>query len=141
MSGRKTKLTPELIDKFEALLSAGNYQVTACHALGISQSSFHQWLKKGEEAEDGLYLQFQQAVKRAEHIAEAKWMRDISQDPSWQSKAWLMERRFPESWGSKDYLSLINSGNVDVKFIATKTLTPQESIENHETDEIPQESQ
>ena len=35
MAGRNTKLTEELIQKFEALLSAGNYQVTACLDLGI----------------------------------------------------------------------------------------------------------
>ena len=126
MAGRNTKLNEELIQKFEALLSAGNYQVTACHALGVSQSTFHQWMKKGEEAGDGLYLQFQQAVKRAEHIAEAKWMRDISQDPSWQSKAWLMERRFPERWGRKDNLALNHSGNIDVKFIGSTKMTAEE---------------
>ena len=126
MAGRHTKLTKELIQKFEALLGSGNYQVTACNALGVSLSAFHQWMKKGEETEDGLYLEFQQAVKKAEHLAEAKWLRDISQDEAWQSKAWLMERRFPERWSRKDNLALNHSGNVEVTFVPIETLSSEE---------------
>jgi transposase len=126
MAGRHTKLTKELIQKFEALLGSGNYQVTTCNALGVSISAFHQWMKKGEEAEDGLYLEFQQAVKKAEHLAEAKWLRDISQNEAWQSKAWLMERRFPERWSRKDNLALNHSGNVEVTFVPVDTLSAEE---------------
>ncbi len=126
MAGRKTILTKELIHKFEVLLSAGNYVVTACGTLGISQSAYYEWLKKGETANDGLYAEFEKAVKKAEHIAEAKWMRDISQDEAWQSKAWLMERRYPERWGKKDNLALSHSGNVEVSFVPVETLTNEE---------------
>jgi transposase len=126
MAGRNTILTKELIRKFEQLLSAGNYVVTTCGTLGVSQSAYYDWLKKGETAKNGLYAEFEQAVKRAEHIAEAKWLYDISQDNAWQSKAWLMERRYPERWGRKDNLALNHSGNVEVSFIPVQTLTDEE---------------
>jgi transposase len=125
-AGRKTILTKELIHKFERLLSAGNYVVTTCGTLGVSQSAYYDWLKKGETAKNGLYAEFENAVKRAEHIAEAKWMYEISQDNAWQSKAWLMERRYPERWGRKDNLALAHSGDLKVSFIPVETLTDEE---------------
>ena len=125
-AGRKTKLTKELVDKFHALLSAGNYVVTACGSLGVSQSAYYDWLKKGESAGEGIYAEFEQAVKKAESIAEAKWMHQIGQDASWQSKAWLMERRYPERWSRKDNLALNHSGNVEVTFIPIETLSAEE---------------
>ena len=36
------------------LISAGNYQRTACRAAGVSEATFYEWKRKGEAARDDL---------------------------------------------------------------------------------------
>lgn len=102
MVGRKTKLTPELAEKIANYISTGNYAVVVCGLVGIGESTYYSWLEKGVKAKSGKYREFLESIKRAEAAREAKWIKDIDGDPSWQSKAWLLERRYPERWGKKD---------------------------------------
>jgi CRISPR/Cas system CMR-associated protein Cmr5 small subunit len=55
--GRKSKLTPELIDTLVEYVKNGNYISTACQAVGISVNSYHNWLNKG----DDFYAMFRNA--------------------------------------------------------------------------------
>ena len=100
--GRKTKLTPELAEKIANYISTGNYDVVVCNLVGIGVTTYYSWLEKGRKAKSGKFREFLKAVKRAEAAREAKWVKDIDSDPSWQSKAWLLERRYPERWGKKE---------------------------------------
>jgi len=100
--GRPTKLTPELQDKLVEYLSAGNYTCVACGLVGIHVSTFCRWMSIGEKAKSGKYREFYEAIKKAEAAREATWIKYIDSDPSWQSKAWLLERRYPERWGKKE---------------------------------------
>lgn len=102
MVGRKTKLTPELAEKIANYISTGNYAVVVCGLVGIGESTYYSWLEKGVKAKSGKYREFLELIKRAEAAREAKWIKDIDGDPSWQSKAWLLERRYPERWGKKE---------------------------------------
>ena len=49
MAGRKTKLNPELQEEIVKRIRAGNYIRVACQAVGISHTTYFDWLKKGEE--------------------------------------------------------------------------------------------
>lgn len=62
---RRTKLTPEIIRTLDELLSIGNTDKVACAAAGISTSSFYSWLKQGEDALRGQYVDFLDMVTRA----------------------------------------------------------------------------
>jgi len=100
--GRKTKLTPELSEKIANYISTGNYDCVVCGLVGIHVSTYYRWLSMGEKAKKGQYKEFYDAIKKAEAAREMKWIRDIDADTSWQSKAWLLERRYPERWGKKE---------------------------------------
>ncbi|HHV62104.1 MAG TPA: hypothetical protein GXX51_05640 [Firmicutes bacterium] len=100
--GRPTRLTPEMADKIANLISTGNYDVVVCGLVGIHPSTYYNWLSKGEKAKSGIYREFFDKVKKAEAAREAKWVKDIEGDPSWQSKAWLLERRYPDRWGRRE---------------------------------------
>jgi transposase len=99
---RKTKLTKEMIDKIATFIANGNYVETACKALGIGQSTYYEWMKKGREGKKP-YAELAETVKKAEAIAEAKRIQTIlmASEETWQAAAWYLERRYPERWGQK----------------------------------------
>lgn len=69
MSGRKLKLTNELI---EVLLKAGNTYKVAYNYLGIAERTFFRWLSEGENADKGIKRQFWQMLKASEAHAHIK---------------------------------------------------------------------
>ena len=91
-----------MANKIASLIATGNYDVVVCGLIGIHTSTYYNWLSKGEKAKSGKYKEFFDKVKKAEAYRESKWIKDIDGDPSWQSKAWLLERRYPERWGKKE---------------------------------------
>ena len=99
---RPSKLTPELAEKIANYISTGNYASVVCGLVGIGETTYYNWLEKGSKSKSGKYREFWESIKKAEAAREAKWIKDIDGDPSWQSKAWLLERRYPERWGKKD---------------------------------------
>ena len=124
--GRRSKLNDEVAKQICAILASGGYQKTACAAVGIPAQTFYVWMEKGEHQTEGKYHDFHEAVKRAEHAAELRWIRTISEDDSWQSKAWLLERRYPDRWGRKAFLQAQVDGQVQVNFTPIQQLSEEE---------------
>jgi hypothetical protein len=54
VTGRKTKLTPELQEQLVDALAAGAYAETACDYVGISTTTYYRWLQLGEQGERDL---------------------------------------------------------------------------------------
>ena len=105
-SGRKTKLTPELIKRICDCVSKGNYISTACKTVGIGESTYYDWLKRAEEGDTGIFGEFAKAAKQAEAQAEAELLATVREaattDKNWLAAMTLLERRHPERWGRKD---------------------------------------
>lgn len=72
MAGRKSKFTPEVVKKITDALRVGNTRKAAAEASGISESLFYEWIKKGEAARNGPFLEFLEAVTRAEAECEVQ---------------------------------------------------------------------
>jgi hypothetical protein len=112
--GPATVMTPDRIDRLCDVIAAGNYTKVACQIIGIAESTFHIWKSRGKkhqkEGKDSVYRDFWIAIQKAEAEREAAWVRSIDQDPSWQSKAWLLERRHPERWRKREHVE--HSGEV-----------------------------
>ena len=98
--GRHTKLTPQLQETVLQLIRAGNYQCTACQAVGIGTSTLDRWMKD----ERPLYRAFREACEKATAEAEARNLLTIQEEArgTWQAAAWYLERKFAERWGRKD---------------------------------------
>ena len=82
-----------------------------------------------EKAEGGVGGQFQElmeAVKNASAVAESRAIQTILADDSWQSKAWFLERRFPERWRRKDRLDAHHTREPKVVFHTIKQMSEQE---------------
>lgn len=99
---RPTKLNPETQAKLvQAIQMGATYELAAQYA-GITYNSFNNWMKEGESAKSGIYLELFQAVKEAEGRAAVGWLVKIEKaasDGSWQAAAWKLERRYPQTYG------------------------------------------
>ena len=93
--GRKTKYTPETVDKITQAIRLGATYQLACNFAGISMSTFHLW--------QGAKPEFLEAITQAEGDAAIKWLALVNkgaQDlPQWA--AWMLERRYPQDYGKR----------------------------------------
>lgn len=101
-SKAETVLTPEILEAVGLLLSEGHYKETVADFLGISRMTWWNWEQRGEREPDSVYGEFLYVVKKASAAAEILLFRGIRAGfDGWQSKAWIMERRFPQRWGKR----------------------------------------
>ena len=106
--GRPDDLTPEIHEKIVNLVRAGNYVETAAACVGIVKSTFYEWLKKGARKEEEKYIDFSNAIYKAQAESEARDVLTVSKatDKHWQAAAWRLERKFYEKWGRKDKMEV-----------------------------------
>lgn len=131
-AGRPTKLTEDLIEQIAKLVREGNYIETACAFCGINKDTYYRWAKDGARAKSGIKKRFSDAIKKAVAESEMNDLETIRLDPSWQSKAWRLERRFPDKWGNRQKVEL--SGNVNigkVKKLAEEVLSEDPATGNN----------
>ena len=144
-AGRKLKLTEELISKLYKIIEAGNYAIHACQAVGISNTSYYDWLKQGEldssNSEETIFSSFFDAIKQAEGKAIVFHMDCIHKaggEGNWQASMTWLERRFPDLFGrrtvepvieNKILIQLRDTGK-DMLAITTndKKLLPEASV-------------
>ena len=95
---------PEILKQFLEAIADGNYMETACHLVGLSKVTVHNWTKRGEAGE-APFDRFVNAVKAAEARAEAKMLANVrraSELPQfWAAGMTVLERRHPERWGKR----------------------------------------
>lgn len=98
MAGRPTSLTPEVQAKIVETIRDGNYRHIAAQAAGVHRNSLIAWEKRGEAGEEP-YASFLCELQKAEADAEITLLQTVkSGGDGWQSKAWMLERRFASRW-------------------------------------------
>ena len=126
MSGRPTKLTPEVQQRIVDALRDGNYREAAVACAGIDYKTFCNWMRRGQQEKAGRYFQFFRAVQQAEHEAEremvARWKAHMPE--SWQAIRDFLERRFPDRWGRRDRLDVTILKKFVTEFAQEKGLDP-----------------
>lgn len=99
--GRPTLCTPEVQGVILRAIAAGNYRVTACQMAGIHRNTlinWETWAKEGKAP----YVDFLGALQKAEAEAEALLLQHVAiGGDGWQSKAWILERRWPGRWSGR----------------------------------------
>ena len=107
-AGRKCKLTPELQSKICKYIEDGNYAIHACQAVGIDESTFYDWLKRGDidvtDGKDTIFSQFVQSIKEAAAKAILKHVANIAlvaEAGEWTASAWFLERKYPDLFGKR----------------------------------------
>ena len=113
--GRPSKFTPETKEKLLFAIRMGNYREPSCSCAGISVSTFYAWLYKGKKQKKGEFVEFLEAVTRAEAEAElrmiAQWQAQIPSD--WRAARDFLARRFPERWGLKARVEVDHHGELN----------------------------
>ena len=115
--GRKTKLEDDIHQRLILAIERGLTIADACEYSGISEKTYYNWLNKDttqikDDEERKKFVQFLQDIKKAQSECQMYCLDFIMKDKSWQSKAWLLERRFPDRWAKKDMT--INENNEKV---------------------------
>lgn len=96
----------ETISKLLQAIELGNPVSGACHLAGISPTTLATWLKLADDPDPeydeyrelpGLIAESNaraqaQFLERTKELAEAKG--------DWKGPAWILERRWPQQWGS-----------------------------------------
>ncbi len=132
---RKSKLTAELIGQIETTLQSHTSIVVTCDLVGISQETFFKWLREGDVANSGLKAEFAETVKKARAMSRVVLVNQISKDPSWQAKAWILERQYPKEFGRRQLVAHAGAdGESDLPLPAAATAVNL-TIKMHRPDE------
>ena len=70
----------------------------ACKAANIHKDTYYIWKKEIPE--------FREMIEAAEGDIEASLVESILSDDDWRAKAWILERRFRESWSQKQEVDI-----------------------------------
>lgn len=119
MAGRKSKLTKEVQNTICQALKAGNTRRASALYAGISETTFYDWLKKGEEKKRGLFPEFLEAVTRAENECEIFHVAILKKhaEKDWRASIAWLERRRVDDWGKKEKIEHSGSIGTEIKFI------------------------
>lgn len=104
--GKPTSWTPEVQAVIVEAIRRGNYKVTACALAGIHRDTLNDWEHRGARGDEP-YASFLAELQRAEADAETGLLEEIrtaegGKDATpWQSRAWVMERRWPKRWAQR----------------------------------------
>lgn len=99
----RSKLTEELCDKIcKDIQQGGTLKYAAMHN-GITEQTFYNWMKRGEESktQTGKFFEFFESVKRAQEDGKTRLISKIEMhgERNWQALAWLLERMYPDEFG------------------------------------------
>lgn len=116
---RPSKLNEELIEQFAEKLRKGLNIQTVCDLLMITQPSYNNWMRQGEDDitngnEDSLFAAFFLEIKKARAEFEELANERISEGaPGWQGMAWWLERTRAQ-YMPKQEISAGEDGKVQV---------------------------
>ncbi len=121
--GRKGKLNKAMQEKLSAKITNGNTYKNACLLCGIGETTFYEWMAKGQQGQDegkkNKYTEFAEIIKKAMAEAENRNLLIIQkvaqEEREWQAAAWFLERRNPEAWGRKQALHHTIEEKIDNK--------------------------
>lgn len=104
--GRPEILNDTLMAQICECIAIGMTILRACAYCNISRETYYQWKRIGKEKPDSVYGLFIENIKTADAKSEFKLLSDIQNDVSWQSKCWVLERKWPKVWGRKSEVTI-----------------------------------
>lgn len=119
------KFTPEAKKKILDALRVGNTRRASAGAAGISKSLFYEWIQKGEKAKSGEFLDFLDAVTRAEAECEVQNVAILKKAASgWDTKATRTKTKsYQEIYLKDDGTPVLGEDGKPLRKIVTETET------------------
>jgi len=93
------------MEKLIEALRSGNYRIDACCAAGIHYNTLLAWEKKGESQKSGEYVEFLEALRRAEAeavVSNIEVITNAATSGDWRAAAWFLEHKYPNNWARLD---------------------------------------
>ncbi len=103
---RPSKLTPELQQRIGDNIALGLTYSLAAEAAGITYKTFNLWMQRGQTEKSGKYYMFYKYIQKCNADASKElWVRlnDAAKAGDTRICTWILERRFPEDFGSRVY--------------------------------------
>lgn len=116
---RPTKLTKQVRDAIILAVEGGTYLSMAAEYAGVSRSTLHLWMVRGEAGEKS-FSEFSDALKKARANAQVRsiaLIRQAANNGTWQAAAWYLERSDPEHWG-RHRIEITGAGDAQVAVAA-----------------------
>lgn len=117
--GRHSFLQKESFDKSREKLiqhlRIGIPIETACKRAGIAEATFYQWMRKGRENVDSIYVEFVKDVEHAEAEAMVVAANNVRLEMEREkdglrgdvkTSQWYLERRDSKNWGKKSQIQV-----------------------------------
>jgi hypothetical protein len=114
--GRKTKYTPETVERILQAIRLGAAYEHACASAGIEYETFRRWTHEKSG--------FNASVKEAEAKGVQTWLARIEQAANsgvWTAAAWKLERLYPHIYGRtiQEHTGL-NGGPIEVADVSDR---------------------
>lgn len=109
---RGMKKTPERVARIVDALKNGLPVTTAATRGGICRATYYEWIHR--------HADFAAAVQEAVSEAEVALLATIraASHQQWQAAAWILERRFPESWSKRSEVQASGPVEITVRRVA-----------------------
>ena len=98
-------------------ISVGAYIEDACIFAGISSRQYRRWRELAEQGVEPYATRWVE-INKSEANAVVRNLFNIqnaSNNGTWQASAWLLERKYPEKYGRKETVNIIDSDKFDVE--------------------------
>ena len=102
------KRTEKKIAELVAVVETGVSIESACAMVGIHRSTWYEWRERPE---------IEARLDRALAVAESRLLdsiREAGRD-DWRASAWILERRYPETWSKRSEVQAAGSVEVVVR--------------------------
>ena len=137
------KLNNGMIGALSEYIRKGNYAVVACRLCNLAESTFYDWISRGESdidaGRESLYRNLVESLKNAEAEAEAE-MVNVARNASVEKKDGYLaitvnERRHPDRWGRRERrtIDVTEHKTIEITHVETiKDYGPEGVIETEE---------
>lgn len=112
------KLSPEIIEALKIEIARGLPPYWARKIVGISDYTYHEWIKKGKASDDPTdpYRVFYEEMEQAKALSIGSRVDVIRKagenEKNWQAAAWYLERIDHEHFGKKSVIDANVNANV-----------------------------
>ena len=106
--GRPSKLTGGLKKEIFQYIEDGLSYEDSCYLANISEATFYQWKKIGEEAKGGKFLEFLEGIRIAELKAKHRRLKIIAIKEPGDARLALemLARKYPKEFGRREKIEV-----------------------------------
>ena len=103
---KPSKLTPDIKQLIGENVALGLTNALAAASAWITYQTFNDWMKKGKNSKSGEYFEFYEHIEKCNAYGALKCLQRLNEAAEAGDTRicmWILERRFPEYLGRREY--------------------------------------